>query len=259
MRVTHRLVTYSAEARRVGYKELKRQRQNQPLPLQIGKAALYMALSRPVINILQNHYGGDYEFIGNGGEQLVFKSDKSQEVLKLIISTAGSTKAEAEQQAEYFQALSDSCQSYLGERWVDTRFRVVSLPFVKKYSVASLQPLIKPERSFLTAEEVTDFADTIGRANELDELVTDIQHMHAGSGVYPDLLGPGNVVLTRGLGFGERLKILDTIPETPDKLLTPLEDAEITRGEAMASKLQFWAEAVRAARQQIEFRQLVLH
>lgn len=258
MPVAEKLIIFSAEAKRRSFRELREQRQDQPLALQIAKVALYKSISGPVMDRLARYFGDDYVYVGNGAEQIAFRSDKQKHVLKLLISTTGLSREEAEESAGVLQDAAAVGQSYLLSHWTSTEFRSVSLPF-KKSAVAAVQPIVEPVRRFGNVDEVLTFTDAKNRVIELDSFEQGARRMHEETGMYPDILGPNNLVVSFDEDASERLQVLDTILETPAKLLEKLEDSDMTRSEAITLALDRWALAISASRESRASGELALH
>jgi hypothetical protein len=244
-------LVHSVRARRTSWQEMLAERSSQPLARRLGKVGLYKTVGRILSDLTVGDYMDNPDYIDGGSEQLVFKKEGGNEVSKILVSTVGSSSFEAHRLAQEFQALSDSAQFHLGEFWTDTEFAPVAMPTkLGRYAVAASQPLIPVETNFPGPLEMYTYRnDDAEYINQQKELLARIRSMYRATGMLPDLLGGGNVVTAAGPSGDEVLKVIDTIPETPQKLTLPSGHRNMTRLDLLKVVIGSWAEHLESIEQ----------
>lgn len=220
-------INFSIEAYKATAAEMLAQRSDHNSALRFAMVGVYKSLSRGVIFGLGRQLGGKY--IGMGAEQIAYGSDNG-DVIKLLRWSIGTDLSEARRLSLENQRLSDTAQTHLEAHWTDTVFYPTRMPsIIGGYAVAAVQPRIIPTHTFETAEKIVERSPSSASLDDLSDFVEKIRQLHSKTGMYPDLLGPGNLVLASSSSNLETLSILDTIPETPLKLTSFLEDGVTTR------------------------------
>jgi len=203
-----------------------------------AKIATYRMLGGMIIGHLEDHLQA--EFLISGGEQLVFTIKEPEPVaLKVLTRSMGGRKKALEAQAAELQRISDKSKEYLGPQWIDTVFYTASLPIsLGGRAILSTQPLINPIHSFERSMDVADSALEYGYIDRFTRLLGNMDALYQEWGLLPDLRGSNNIVLASDLGRNE-LQVLDTIPETPEKLKETLHEQEkiINHWRQIASSL----------------------
>jgi hypothetical protein len=214
-----KLVPRIAESRISTAREMWRRRADQPWLVRLAKVALYKTLDRLAFDLFVSHFSeGGYHYLGNGWQQLVLRSRNGDHVLKIAIRTICRSEAEARQTAVTYQALSDTCQRYLGRHWTDSTFRAVRLPFFERYAVAATQPLLHPVKSFASVEDLLAHRHDAAYREELRSLFQRIDALRSETALCPDLLPAWNVVLIEEPTGATSVRIVDTLPKTPTQL-----------------------------------------
>jgi hypothetical protein len=226
---THEVVHRTAESlwRTDGYLSSVRADQN-PLERK-AKIATYKMIGGMIIGRLEDHLQA--EFLISGGEQLVFAVYEPEPIaLKVLTRSMGGRKKMLEKQTAELQRITDKSKEYLGPQWIDTVFYTSSLPVsLGGRAILSTQPLINPIHSFEKSKDVADSAVEYDYTDRFTRLLSNIDALYKEWGLLPDLRGANNIVLAADSGQNE-LQVVDTIPETPEKLKKTLgEQQEIIR------------------------------
>lgn len=227
------MVHRGAEAKSYSALELFERKKHHKLIKRIGYIAAVKSLSVSVIDPLGQRLGAE-EFLGNGGEQIVY-ANKGQ-VIKLLWPTLGNNRNSLQAKIDSLNQNEQLCRSFIGPSWLDTDYDLANLwPY---RAVVAHQDRVRELMSFKNMEDLADFTqDYPALRRDLAVMVAGVRRLHNHSGLYIDLLGPGNVVLAAG-EEKPSLKILDTIPAGLEHQSRPsLEDPTMNKGEKIAEKL----------------------
>lgn len=234
----NRVIKFSIEAQRTSAAEMLAQRQHRNAILRLALVGAYRAVGRAVIPALGRHLDGSY--LSSGFEQVAFRTGGG-EVTKILIDTIGSSSEDARGIAEHHQKLSDRVQSYLGAHWLETEFYATNLPRAfGGFAVAAIQPEISPIVKFETPAAVPEYSQEGWYRDVVGNLSQDIEGLYEETGMYPDLFGPGNVVLENHQR--PNLRFVDTLPQTPDRLDMLTDDGLSTRREVHAKVVSSWGQ-----------------
>lgn len=251
----NRVVKFSIEAQRSSTAEMLAYRQHRNLALRLALVGAYKAMGKVVVPALGRHVGGKY--LDSGFEQVAFRTGDG-EVIKIIIDTIGSSSEDVDYLAERQQRLSNQVQSYLGGNWLETEFYTTKLPRAfGGFAVAAVQPEITPIASFKVPAAVPAYSREGWYRGIVGRLSEDIDGLYKETGMYPDLFGAGNVVLEDLLE--PTLKLVDTLPQTPDLLDLPTDDGLSTRRKAHANVIRSWGQFSRTTTGPYESAVLALH
>lgn len=255
---TYKLLVRSAESRRLSWGEMLDVRSTQAYPLRLGKVSFYKTIGNLIGSSLEDHF--EAEFLSSGGEQIVLKTDSPEPIVtKVIIDTMGLSPTEAEARATKHQRLSDKCGEYMEDQWTDTVYYASSLPkILGGQAVVAVQPFLKPELSFASAEEVSNYSADEAYANRFRTLVARLRNLHIDWGMLPDIGGPGNIVLNNQENNGPNLQIIDTIPKTGTQHTIVDTDGTATL-RVQQQILEDWGAGLVDVTEQLESRELVLH
>jgi uncharacterized membrane-anchored protein YhcB (DUF1043 family) len=236
--IIERALAYSVRARQQTISEMLNERRHQPLHQRALKTTFYKTAGRAALDLLVGDFANDPKFIASGSEQIVFEGSDEQEVTKLLVSTIGQSQANAQIKANYHQELSDLACSYMGEFWTPTEFAVRPIK-LGRYVVAAAQPKIDFYPEVQDVESIWEFSKDAGFVRHQKQFLTSIANLYSSTGLMPDF-GEGNIVVV-GSEEGARIKIIDTIPETPKKLVRPMwNNRSISREQANKIVIGLW-------------------
>lgn len=211
--IKSKAIRFSAEAHLIPFREMVSQRDDHHPLLALSLVGAYKVISKGLIPAIGHSLKGTYK--NAGYEQIVYDIGNG-ELAKVMLASIGSTSEASEEMSAKTQALSDKAKQYLGEYWMDTTFYPAKLPrYLGGYVVVAVQADARPAKSFNTPQEVIDYSDDEDYLGGIARLAGKIEDLNSATGMYPDLFGSGNVVLAEN---GSDLLIVDTIPETPQKL-----------------------------------------
>lgn len=244
--IKSKIVTFSVEAQRIPAAEMLKLRDDHNRLLALAMVGTYKIASKGLIPALGRHLKG--EFIGAGYEQVVY-SIRGQNVAKILINSIGSSAELAEEISTHKQDDFDKVKPHLDEHWVDTTFYPMALPrYLGGYAVVAVQPDLRPYKKFETVDDVVGFSAEVDYREKVGSLARKIGHAYTATGLYPDITGPGNVVLTE---TDTTLKIADTIAQEREKMQILAEDGR-TRLEIMQDILARWLEYSQAIAESCE-------
>lgn len=231
--------------------DLKREREDQAVFLKLGKAAIYKGLGRLTFDLIPFLHG--YHLTGRGHEQLVYTRDDKY-VIKVLRSSIVSSQEEAGSLTDVYQSNSDRCRQYLPDIWEQTSFYPMSIPHLNdKYVVVSIQDHITAEGFLTSPEQLASLPEEL--LPQVRDLVDGSRKLHNETGLYPDLLNPDNIPIVRDHDSALRLKIIDTIPLTPQRQLEVANSQENTVGQAMAQRLDEFDKSLALITARLEFRE----
>ena len=237
------MIGFSIDASHYSVSELIDRMPNHSVVSQLAVVGISKVLAAPVVNTFTRHFNS--EFVGSGSEQLVMRRSLGQ-IIKLLKPTFGSSLEQAGEQSHRYQNLSDTAGWYLGDKWLETEFYPVKLPkIIGGYAVAAGQPEIQAIKSFKEPEDLLGHSTSEDFLTQVSDLVYRIRSFNTQTGMYPDLFGDGNVLIDAD----NNIRIVDTIPETPDKLETMMwwDSPKVTRRQAHEIALELWGEFSRSA------------
>ena len=236
--IKNRVIGFSIEAQRFSTAEMLAARQDHHPTLRLALVGAYKAIGKVIVPAMGRQVGGKY--FASGFEQLAFRNTDG-DIIKLLYNTIGSSEEEAQNAAQKYQQLSDQAQVHLGDHWVETTFYPTSLPkLVGGFAVAAVQPEITPVARFESPSEVSTYSTEPWYRHLVGGFSDRINSFYVETGLYPDLLGTGNVLLAGSPNL--TLKIVDTLPETPDKLDWTSADDLLTRREVHADLVRSWGQ-----------------
>lgn len=253
----NKFVGFAIEAHKSTAQEMLDERPHRNAMLRLALVGVYKTMSVPIVGQVERYLGA--EFFGIGGEQIAFR--KSGEVVKILRATTGLPKETAAEEAKSYQKLSDIAQSFIGNRWVDTTFSAEKMPrVIGGYAVVAAQPEVNPIKSLQSPEELLSYPVSSELLRHLGDIVESIKELHCVTGMYPDLFGPGNVLMVGPQG-SEDLSIVDTIPETPGKLEMAMgpDRGGISRRQAHHEAIGTWGDFARSNLERYESPAVVFH
>jgi hypothetical protein len=246
--ILERSFQQSVRAKRLSVGEMLDERSYQPLLARLGKIALYKTAGSVVVDALIGNYVNDPNFITSGSEQLVFRSDDSESVEKLIVTTLGSSHRKAEEMSRKYQDIYELAAHYMGDFWVDTKFEPVPLK-LGSCAVVATQPALEIVKNFEDPEDIWTYSDDINYVEQQLKLLACIRNLYRETSMLPDF-GRGNFVTEESAVGTERLKIVDTIPETPKRLDRPMwNNRSILRSESYRAIIGMWLEHLDSAKE----------
>lgn len=236
------IVYASIEAQRLSFRDRLRliKRVNQPFLKRFGKAAVgsLAKLVTPVPTEISEDFQ-PFCLIDNGWEQVVYSSDTA--VLKVNFKTLTKDKAKAERAAERSRYFSEECKRYLGNFWPDIDYGVMQyMPGL--YAVKSIQPKLEITKLFAGVPELLGYSDSPGFTKQLEDLLQAIKTLNQETGIYPDILGSGNIALARDAKGSERLIFLDTQSASPEIQENRVTNRPYTIGDEIDRQLSIWEE-----------------
>jgi len=230
-RIRHNIVYFAADAQYKSRREMMAARQDHNLMLRLAMVGVYKALRGSVIESLGRSVGG--EFLGMGGEQIVYRTTKGQ-VKKVLRNSVSLDADQVEMMVERNQQLTDSAARHMNPQWVETAFKTIKMPaLIGGYAAVATQPEIMPTIRFRDGTAIVDYDGDEEFTEELGKFVAGVSDLKASTGMYPDLIGPNNVVLARSSGAA-RIQVLDTLPVPPERLSELSGDGRRTHGDIHA-------------------------
>ena len=221
-----------SEARHRSTLEMWRIRKEQPMLERIGKTGIgFMLHSERLRSAVASRVAakvGAEAVLGFGCEQIVIPDGNG--VIKYLFNKTHSEQRTAEAEAETLQRDTDRCADYLGEFWLSTEFDTTRLSRGGYGIIARQKRLV----------DLTSYDSTlqIAASGETRELAVRINELHEATGLYPDLLGIGNVALRGDTG---RLCQIDTIPVSPETQASVTLGSSLTIAEHLEERIAAWA------------------
>lgn len=225
------------EAHRLPFGERLQRRSDQPFLKRLGKAAVG-SIVQPFLKAPQvlEEAEGNYSLVNSGYENIVYAAE--EKILKVNIRTLSSDETWVIQEARKRQEVFAMCKNYMGRHWVDTKYK--SRPYMDRFAVEATQPQLQPEAVFTGVVELLDYSNDEDYIDELERLISCIGNLYQNTGFYPDILGRGNIALTRDENQDPRLVILDTEPASPLTQEHFIPNQNIVIGEAIDESLSLW-------------------
>lgn len=227
-RIRHNLVYFAVDAQKNSAQQMLEARSDHSAPLRTAMVGVYKALRKPVLEGIGHSVGGEY--LSMGCEQIVYKTGKGK-VAKVLRESVTLGSEEVDALIEMNQGLTDTAASHMGDQWTETTFRGVKMPaYIGGYAVVATQPEITPTTIFTNGEAILEHKVDEEFVDELGRFVKGVKSLKNTAGMYPDLIGEGNIVMTRKSNTSQIL-VLDTLPVPPARLAEVSADGLRTHGD----------------------------
>lgn len=215
--------------------------QHETILRSFGRISFHRTVGVVLCDLSVGNYPKDPRFVGKGFEQLVFTSEDGKEVEKLLAKTIGSSKEKAETTAGRLQELSDITAEHMGDFWLPTSFYASKLSTrLGRHAVVAVQPFIRPITIFDNMSQLYTYRTDRDYQTQQQTLCARIANLYANTGLLPDMLTEGNFATINDADNREAIRVIDTLPETPDKHRNLARNRGRTRLEAHLEILDQW-------------------
>jgi hypothetical protein len=244
----------ASNAMNYSFGEMMHQRSSQPLPARLGKVLFGKSL-RPFIPESMTVHGQTFSLLASGGEQLVYSN--GDEIVKVIHKSLTFDRATAGAQTQSYGEQYELASRSLGEHSVATDFDVKRLR-AGLFATIAMQPHLRPDKQFEDVDDLISYRSDETYMERLRRFSDSLRTLYSSAGMQVDLNGPNNVLL-----IDERddpgLRIVDTLPVTPEIQSRVHPQTKKTVGELIMAKMAMIEQAVSLPIELVESREVVLH
>jgi hypothetical protein len=121
-----------------------------------------------------------------------------------------------------------------------------------------MQPHLRPDRQFADVDDLISYRSDETYMDRLRVFSDSLRTLYSSAGMQVDLNGPNNVLLVDEQN-NPGLRIVDTLPVTPETQRIVHRETKKTVGELIMAKMAMIEQAVALPTELVESREVILH